>query len=126
MESKNIIYVVWYKDGTNEIYDTYQPEPAISYVDLFDAEKEIASLKAEIENLEEANHDWQVQSDKYEGAYLKAKAEIERKDEALNNIKIGAERIQNLDYGWEGDCGAINHAEFIETLAEQPLQDKEK
>jgi hypothetical protein len=89
-------------------------------------DEEINALKAEIENLEEANHDWQVQSDKYEGAYLKAKAEIERKDEALNNIKIGAERIQNLDYGWEGDCGAINHAEFIETLAEQALQDEEK
>jgi hypothetical protein len=54
MESQNIIYIVWYKDGTNEIYDTYQPAPAISYVNLFDAEEEIAALKAEIERKDEA------------------------------------------------------------------------
>lgn len=56
----------------------------------------------------------------------KLKAEIERKDEALQEIAVKALIIQNLPYGWDGDCGKKRQAEIIEYLSDKALQSEVK
>lgn len=64
---------------------------------------------------------WQAAKQTKSEEIAALKAEIERKDEALRNIKIGAKRIQNLSYGFD----SVKYAESIEDLTEQALSEEE-